>query len=149
MSYQELDFIADVYIPILFMISLLVLSRAAVCQGVKSQVSQWLNLFSSIATVYMVKAADDYYQLWPLLGLDYSTHTALALVFVVFLSSKSLTFLMLSVTSMLLYIALMMYQNYHTFYDVMATSLVVLPLFFVLSRLFTKLLTHDLLSEKH
>ncbi|MDC5819212.1 hypothetical protein OPW19_05155 [Vibrio europaeus] len=71
--------------------------------------------------------ADKYTGVYAAVGLDYSTHTALALVFV--------TTLVLShdwvkrgiLLSLLMYGGLMLYQGYHSWLDIALTTLMTLP----------------------
>jgi hypothetical protein len=132
LTYQQLDVIADSYIPILFIVSVFFLATEIFKFGFKRKFVELGSVIASILIVYSVMLLDGYFKIWPLLDLDYSTHTALSLVFVVYLSSKSKTILVMSVLSFLLYVLLMIYQKYHTVADIISTSIVLIPIFFAL-----------------
>lgn len=139
LTYYQLDLLADSYIPALFMISLWVLVLSVFAGGFKSKSIELASLLVAILIVYSVMFLDNAFKLWPLLGLDYSTHTALALVFVVYLSAKNKVLLLFSVLSFLLYVWLMLYQRYHSVADIVSTVVILLPLFWLL--LHRKILT--------
>jgi len=63
--------------------------------------------------------------IWPIFGLDYSTHTAVSLVMVIFLIISIKKFSFIWVGSLLCYISLMLYQGYHSTADILSTALVV------------------------
>jgi hypothetical protein len=73
-------------------------------------------------------------QIWPARGLDYSTHTAVALALVAFLSFNKPNLLILWLGSLIAYLLLMLYQRYHTFSDIALTSVIFLvPVWLVLT----------------
>jgi hypothetical protein len=84
---------------------------------------------SALAVVYVYgwMYVDIKLGIWPLVGWDYSTHTALAwaLVWANFFSNK--TARVPAMISLGLYLALMDYQNYHTWADMISTSLLIAP----------------------
>jgi len=131
-TYQQLDFITDSYIPILFFITLSIFAMGFFRNGCKEQYLQLSSVILSVLIVYLVMAVDNRFKIWPAFDLDYSTHTALALVFVIFLSSRGKLALMLSVLSFQLYIVLMIYQQYHTLADIFSTALFLAPVFWLL-----------------
>jgi hypothetical protein len=133
-TYQQLDVIADSYIPILFVISVFVLALDIFKSENKNnrKFSELISIIVSIAIVYLVMALDNNFGIWLLFELDYSTHTALSLVFVAYLSSKSKTLLVFSVVSFLFYVLLMLYQKYHTIADIISTSVALMPVFLLL-----------------
>jgi hypothetical protein len=131
-TYQQLDVIADSYIPALFIITVLMLARDIFKFGLKSNLIQLSSVILSIVIVYSVMAIDNHFKIWPALDLDYSTHTALSLVFVMYLSSQSKVLLALSTTSFLFYILLMIYQKYHTTADIVSTAVILIPIFWLL-----------------
>ena len=133
LTYQKLDVIADSYIPALFIMSVLVLALDMFRYGIKSKFRDLISIIVAIVIVYLVMALDNYLEIWPILNLDYSTHSALSLVFVMYLSSKNKTLLFLSVASFLFYILLMLYQKYHTIADIVSTCVVLMPLFWILN----------------
>ena len=118
LTYEQLDFIADLYIPVLAFISLYFL--------VKNTINIAL-VVGAVTYIYLLMFVDKYFLIWQSLGLDYSTHTALALVFVVFLALKSTRLMLFALLSMLLYAGLMVYQEYHSVLDIVTTGAVVTP----------------------
>ena len=132
LTYDQLDMIADAYIPALVIVSMVVLTASVFTCGMKRKRIEIAALSSAVCIVYSVMLLDNAFKIWPLLGLDYSTHTALALVFVLYLSTKNKTFLLWSLCSFLLYVLLMLYQQYHTVADIFSTVVVLLPVFWLL-----------------
>ena len=127
LSYEQLDVIADAYIPALAVGSLLLLAKRQAANGFHAAAPDIVYLFSAIATVYTLMFADRALKLWPYFHLDYSTHTALALVLVVFLAAAGTHMLAGTAVSMLAYIMLMIYQGYHSIADIVTTSMVLMP----------------------
>ena len=134
MTYQQIDFIDDLYIPILALITIGLLIKDALSQGLKKQSKAIGVLLLSVAVAYLLMAIDNTLMIWPAFGFDYSTHTALALVFVVTLSLRSRKYLVFSVVSMLFYATLMVYQQYHTVGDILSTAAVLAPLLIMLQK---------------
>ena len=132
LTYSQLDRIADSYIPALFLISIYVLAVGVFKLGLKRKCIEIASVIYSIVIVYSVMLLDNVFQIWPTFDLDYSTHTALSLVFVVYLSSKNKTLLIGSVLSFLLYVLLMLYQKYHSVADILSTAIILIPLFWLL-----------------
>ncbi len=134
LTYEQLDFIADLYIPIIAIMSFCFLVNLVRVAGLLNAVTQLGLLGGGVAYIYGLMFVDRYFLIWSSLALDYSTHTALALVFVVFLALKGVRLMIFSVLSMLFYAGLMVYQDYHSVLDIVSTGLVVTP---VLVWLFT------------
>jgi len=85
-SYETLDAIADAYIPLLALISLLLIA-------VRLFKAQWkpagrgMAGFIAVAFIaYGLMFLDRFLGIWPAVGLDYSTHTATSLGLVLLLS---------------------------------------------------------------
>ena len=131
-TYHQLGVIADTYIPIIFIVSMFFLAKDVFKIGFNKKLIELSSVIVSIFTVYIIMFLDSAFKIWPIFGLDYSTHTALSLVFVVYLSSKSKTLLVLSALSFLLYALLMIYQKYHTLADIVSTSVILIPIFWAL-----------------
>lgn len=132
MTYEQLDSIADAYTPLLFLIC-----------GVQAFFSYtWdknhiaaVHLSLGILTAYLVMLADNLTGIWFSLGLDYSTHSAVALALVFYLSmqwGRSTYRLCWLVSSLVAYYALEIYQQYHSVLDILTTVAVLLPLFTVI-----------------
>lgn len=123
-TYELLDTIADSYNPILF-ICYLAYSVIYYKQGDKLA---WLRGLSGIVLCYVLMAVDKTYKIWEGLGLDYSTHSAVSLVLIIFLVHKrrytsKTTFSIIS--SLFAYYMLVLYQKYHTTADIISTIIVV------------------------
>ncbi len=74
---------------------------------------------------YGLMFLDNRYKVWPALGLDYSTHTAVALGLVILLSFNATKLKALWCGSFAAYVLLMLYQRYHTIADIVTTALAV------------------------
>lgn len=130
MTYEQLDIIADSYIPILFLCTLAFIIKSTIDNGPRSTSASILATFISILAVYSLMFLDVKYQIWSSFNADYSTHTALALVFIVFFGFKNKFVMCTSIFSFISYCILMLYQKYHTFIDIASTSLTLTPLFY-------------------
>lgn len=128
MTYEQLDFIADSYIPLLMCVSMMSIALDGWKQGAKVMLTQSAAIILSIAIIYTVMFADLKWSIWASFTMDYSTHTALALCFVSFLACRNRRWRVFATGSMLAYCALMLHQNYHTVADMITTTLVVLPI---------------------
>lgn len=127
LTYEQLDFIADLYIPVIGFISLFFLVNVFRSLGLLKALINAALLAGAVVYIYVLMFVDQHFLLWQSLGLDYSTHTALALVFVVFLALKGFRLMVVSVLSMLFYAGLMVYQDYHSVLDIVSTCGVVVP----------------------
>ncbi len=128
LSYQQWDLIADSYIPLLAFISLLLLLKTARYLGRQKAINAFCGLFISVILVYGIMFLDNQLGIWPSFTLDYSTHSALALVLVMFIALHSTTLRYTAIASLLLYAGLMYYQQYHSVADMLTTVAVVMPL---------------------
>lgn len=127
MSYEQLDFIADSYIPLLLLVSIYLVFSNGFSQGFRVAASNGLVIFSGVLLVYFVMFVDLKMNLWSGINLDYSTHTALALVFLCFMSFRGGKWLVGTVLTMLAYCGLMLFQQYHSVLDILTTAIVILP----------------------
>ncbi|WP_396586955.1 hypothetical protein [Bermanella sp. R86510] len=134
LSYNQWDNVADAYIPLLALITLLFLLKDLVKLNFQRPLKQLLWIFISGCFIYGVMALDNAIRIWPALGLDYSTHTALALVFVIFFVLQKSIPAIVSVISFILYGWLMVYLNHHSIADILTTALVVTPVIFILQK---------------
>ena len=132
MTYEQLDFIADSYIPVLSVFTLFYLVKMMLTSEFRQVFRHLVSIFLSIIIVYLVMFLDIKLGIWPYLGFDYSTHTALSLAFVSYYIFRGKAQMMIAVTSLFSYFTLMLYQEYHTVVDILSTSFVLLPLFFIL-----------------
>lgn len=128
LSYEQLDFIADAYTPLLVLASACLVATRWIRFGLNSAAPDIVYLFSGTFVIYLLMFTDGALGIWPYFRLDYSTHTALALVLVVFLAYTNAFVSVVTLVSMLAYILLMLYQQYHSILDIVTTSLVVTPI---------------------
>jgi len=82
-------------------------------------------LLVGLISAYAIMFTDQYFSLWPYFELDYSTHSAAALVLVVSLSVMKVSLRGTWLLSLLCYFLLMLYQQYHSVADIISTVLVV------------------------
>lgn len=124
MSYAQLDAIADSVTPTLALMALACLLWPTDSQRQGTRRRTGLLLIAvSLAYVWML--LDAWLALWPRLGLDYSTHTAVALALVMFLLQQRPRLAALWISILLGYAALMRLQDYHTVADMLSTALAV------------------------
>ncbi|MEA3373125.1 MAG: hypothetical protein U9Q62_05465 [Campylobacterota bacterium] len=124
-DYATLDIIADAYNPILLLLTLYA-TAASICM------KQWrlagtkvLLILIGAIIAYGWMLVDSHYGIWPSMGMDYSTHTATASVMAIFLFFFLKKIRAAVVVSLILYIYLMLYQEYHTLGDIASTGLFV------------------------
>jgi len=126
MDHQTLDNIADSYIPVLAIIAFFASLLVSCAAQSRFKIVIWrlicLSLLLGIA--YGLMFIDNAYAIWPYLGLDHSTHTAVSLVLVLFLVLLIPTWSLLWSCSFVVYCALMLYQQYHSISDILTTALV-------------------------
>lgn len=139
MTYETLDTIADAYTPII----------ALCCLGIillslqHNRKRCWLlgaALLCGLVVAYGLMAIDQQCSLWPRWGLDYSTHTAVSLVLVIFLVvTTKHPWGLISIGSLSAYFLLMLYQKYHTVEDILTTAVVVSLVFIpIITRLLSE-----------
>jgi len=114
--------IADLYTPLLIFIWLFYLYTDAAIRRAEIKV-----LLLSLLLVYSLMFVDNYFNIWPIWGLDYSTHSAVALIFVVNFTGRNKILLYLAPLSLCVYLYLMRLLNYHSFADTLVTVIVLLP----------------------
>lgn len=117
-----LAIISDLYIPLLIFTWLFYLYKEATTRRAEIKV-----LLLSLLLVYTLMFVDNHFNIWPILGLDYSTHSAVALIFVVNFTWRNKILLILAPLSLCGYFYLMRLLNYHSFADTLTTILVLLP----------------------
>ncbi|HEY7865899.1 MAG TPA: hypothetical protein VIC51_07825 [Psychromonas sp.] len=115
--------IADLCIPLLIFTWLFYFYKEATIRRAEIKV-----LLLSLLLVYTLMFVDNYFNIWPIWGLDYSTHSAVALIFVVNLTWRNKILLYLAPLSLCVYLCLMRLLKYHSFADMLSTVLVLLPI---------------------
>jgi hypothetical protein len=97
-----------------------------------------LVAFAVVAFVaYGFMFLDRRLNIWPAFGLDYSTHTAIALGLVIFLSFNMRKLVTFWIGSLVSYVLLMWYQRYHTIADIATTGVAVgIPIGLIMTYLY-------------
>ncbi len=121
MSYEQLDRIADAYIPALALIWLIACIATGRARGWQAGVARLLLGVLALVLVYGVAWLDERGALWPRFGLDYSTHTAVAAAVIVAITTAARRLRWLLALSFVGYCLLMLYQRYHTLGDIAST----------------------------
>jgi len=114
---------ADLYTPLLALIWIFYLYQGTTA----IRCSEISVLLRSLLLVYALMLLDSYLNIWAIFALDYSTHSAVALIFVVNLTWRNKVLLMLAPLSLFAYFCLMRALNYHSFSDAFTTILILLP----------------------
>lgn len=76
--FLALDFVADSFDVVLTLLALASPWLRRSWKGARAAASYFLAALAGLGVVYGVMALDSLYDLWPSMGLDYSTHTAYA-----------------------------------------------------------------------
>lgn len=142
-EYQIIDAICDSVNPILLVVSMGLLLSQAIKRQCKRALVGFGFLIIGLGLVYGVQALDSKFLLWGTFGGDYSTHTAFAAVacFSIVLSTNK-TLQMAGV--LVIYMAAMLYQQYHSSFGMVTTLVVIgIPLL-MLKLLFTDILTRKI-----
>lgn len=128
MDYETLDKIADAYVPLLAVAFLGGITGLALNKPNERQVLLRVFLFfvGLLLVSYGLMSLDNALGIWPAAGLDYSTHTAVALTLVLSLCVLARQFWKPLASSFVLYALLMLYQKYHTVLDILSTMVPIL-----------------------
>ncbi len=119
-------FIADLYLPILAVSVVLSLYRL---EHRHLRILRLKGMILALMIAYGFMLVDMILNIWPAFDLDYSTHTALSLVFVGYFVIFSTYWLKISfIISLIWYCELMARLHYHTYLDMITTVFVVFPL---------------------
>lgn len=131
MSYQILDKIADSYIPLLALFGLV---SVFIPSGLRIITDKFIRLLGLVLLAYSFMYLDNYFGVFPSVGLDYSTHTALSLGLTYFLSWLHKQYKIYFLSVLVAYLLLMLYQQYHTVADIIATGIVMTPFVWLMLR---------------
>lgn len=124
-SYETLDAIADSYNPALALVSLAFIAAGVFRVQWRLAVLRLSAFIVIVLVAYGLMFLDRRFNIWPSFGLDYSTHTAVALGLVLFLSFSAPRWAVIWICSFISYMLLMLYQRYHTIADIATTGLAV------------------------
>ena len=137
-DYKTLDFIADLYTPLLLLALIILMARSIIAIDWQRSRIEFFLLFYGFIIVYGFMLTDQIFSIWPSFGLDYSTHTAIALMLVTLLGFFQPLVKKTSWCSLLAYVALMRYQNYHTVSDMVTTAIIVGAIFIPVVQYFSR-----------
>lgn len=128
-SYATLDAIADAYTPLLALACLVLLLRPLRARRWRVLGIRAASLAAGAFVAYGLMFVDNRLEIWPIAQLDYSTHTAVALVLAIFLSRYGSASRVMCWVSLCAYGLLMLYQRYHSLADILTTAIVVSVLY--------------------
>lgn len=123
---QTLALIADIYTPLLAAVSFAYILMALWNTQWRLAFARFLAVAGGLAVAYALMFFDQRLNIWSEFSLDYSTHTAVALALVAFLSVTQPALAALWCGSLAGYALLMVYLDYHTFADILTTGAVVI-----------------------
>ena len=126
MTYQQLDAIADGVNPALAILALLLPFFVRPSQQY-GRLAFLLNTGISMAVMYAIAWVDRIAGLWSAFRLDYSQHTGFAAVLVFSLFAWNRRFGAVLAIVLIGYVALMLYQEYHTIADMLTTVMIIVP----------------------
>lgn len=118
MGYKIPEIIADIYSPILLIVI------AAIIRNSPTKRRRLVSaMVAYMAGAFGFMLLDKIASLWPRFGLDYSTHTAFAVVCVWWICKnlKPIFWRIFWSASPLVYFALMVHLDYHTAADILTT----------------------------
>lgn len=119
---NTLAIIADAYTPLLLLLALIDIARYWRCGNKLCGT----RLIYAVFVVYLWMFIDKYFQLWAILGLDYSTHLAAALALVIVIDGgKQLITQLALASSLVAYSWLMFLLHYHSWSDMGSTLCIV------------------------
>jgi len=132
-KYEILDLVADSYNPSILLIALVLSLRVLREKEILRALQNVGMLLITIVPVYALILIDKKAELWLSMGLDYSTHTALAAVITIYIA-KETKYALQIIASTALYIGLMLYQEYHTLMDIVSTLVVIVPITMMINK---------------
>ncbi|WP_318400698.1 hypothetical protein [Photobacterium leiognathi] len=139
MTYQQWALIADIYTPVIALVCFISILRLMLKGSMQQGLIRLGLVILSTIFIYTMMFIDNILHIWPAFGLDYSTHTAIALVFVAYFIVYKSRLMYLMLISMFSYALIMVHQHYHTVADILTTTVFILPvLLLIQSRKFTK-----------
>lgn len=138
LDYKTLDFIADIYTPLLLLALIILMARSIFAAEWPRSRCEFFLLCYGFIVIYGLMLVDQLFSIWPSIGLDYSTHTAAALLVVILLCLLQPSLQKISWGSFLIYALLMRYQHYHTVTDMVSTAIVSGALFIPVAQKFIR-----------
>lgn len=138
-SYETLDAIADAYVPALGILWLLLVLAALLAREWKAALMRLALGSANLVVAYGLMWLDSMLGAWSAIGLDYSTHAAVAFALVLAAGTIARHLLLPAALSLALYACLMLYQQYHSVADIASTLLVIGPPIAALSSRWSRL----------
>jgi len=139
-EYQIIDAVCDSVNPILLAVSIGLLLSQAIKRQCKRAFVGFGFLVIGLGLVYGIQALDSKFLLWSAFGGDYSTHTAFAVAVsfsIAFSINKSLQI----IGVLVIYMAAMLYQQYHSVFDMVSTLVTIGVPLLMLKCLLSEVLT--------
>lgn len=124
-TYEALDAVADAYVPLLAVLTLAGIGITAWQRRWRELSTRLTLLALGLGVAYGIMALDAWLLLWADLGLDYSTHTAVALILVITLMLMIGRLRWVWLGSLGAYAVLMRVQGYHSIADILSTAAIV------------------------
>jgi hypothetical protein len=120
-TYRILDAVADSFNPLLALVALAIpLLRKP--RNLRATIAYYVSAGVAIGFVYLVRAIDNHYKLWPSLGLDYSTHSAFTASLVVSIGALHRRWLAPLACAAIGYFALELLMRYHGLADILTSA---------------------------
>ncbi|WP_318444772.1 hypothetical protein [Photobacterium leiognathi] len=132
MTYQQWALIADVYTPMIALACFISILRLMLKGSMQQGLIRLGLVILSTIFIYTMMFIDNILHIWPAFGLDYSTHTAIALVFVAYFIVYKSRLMYLMLISMFSYALIMVHQHYHTVADILTTTVFILPVLLII-----------------
>lgn len=114
------------YNPTLGLVCLALIANSMMARDWRLSGIRAIHLSLGLIIAYGFMFIDNALGIWDHFGLDYSTHTAVAVILVTYLAVHTRRIALLWIFSLLGYYVFMMYKGYHTFSDIVTTMIVVL-----------------------
>lgn len=121
LDYAALDVLADSHNPLLAVVALALIVSAVAQRRGRLALLRLAGVLAALAVVYGFKLADDRLGLWPRFGVDYATHTAVALAAATYLVAQAPRLWAFWIASFAGYTWLVLHQRYHTPADLLST----------------------------
>lgn len=125
LSYETLDWIADAHNPLLGLVWITLVVRAFGARRWRTGAYRAGFGLYTLVVAYGMEYVDIATGAWPRLGLDYSTHTAVAVAMLATLWATSRVGGWLAVVTFASYVPLMLHQGYHGPGDILSTTFAV------------------------
>lgn len=127
-SYETLDAIADAHNPMLGALWIGLSLFPLLALRWRTAVARALLGLACLLPAYVLMWLENATGAWAAVGLDYSTHTGVAVAMVVTIAVIHRRAGLLALATFAAYVPLMVVQGYHTIVDIVATALVLAAL---------------------